>query len=213
VAGLPATGVVAVVGNVTVVRPSYSGYMFIGPTATSTPTSSTINFPAGDIRANNFVVPLNGDGTIAAVYYSYGGATDVVIDISGYYMAGTGASFHTLLPSRILDSRTPLGLTGPIPPNSPQTLTVCGGVVPAGALAITANLTVAGQTKAGFVSVGPTIDASTPFSNLNYPYGDIRANGLTTPLTSGGTVQLVIGPPGAGGGSAQLILDVTGYFQ
>jgi hypothetical protein len=212
VAGLPATGIVAVVGNVTVVRPSDRGYMFIGPTATSTPTSSTINFPAGDIRANNFVVPLNGDGTIAAVYYSYGGATDVVIDISGYYMAGTGAQFHTLLPTRILDSRIPLGLTGPIPPNSPQTLTVCGGVVPAGALAITANLTVAAQSKAGFVSVGPTIDASTPFSNLNYPYGDVRANGLTTPLTSGGTVQLVIGPPGANGGSAQLILDVSGYF-
>jgi type II secretory pathway pseudopilin PulG len=210
-AGLPATGIVAVVGNVTIVRPNYSGYVFVGPTATSSPTSSTVNFPAGDIRANNFVVPLNGDGTIAAVYYSYGGDTDIVIDISGYFMAGTGAQFHTLLPTRILDSRTPLGLTGPIPPNTPQTLTVCGGVVPTGALAITANLTVVGQTKAGFASVGPTIEASSPFSNLNYPYGDVRANGLTTPLTAGGTVQLVIGPPE--GGSAHLVLDLSGYFQ
>jgi hypothetical protein len=83
VAGLPSTGVVAVVGNVTVVRPSNYGFLFVGPTVTSWPTSSTINFPAGDIRANNFVVPLNTDGTIQVVFGATGGATDVVIDISG----------------------------------------------------------------------------------------------------------------------------------
>jgi hypothetical protein len=212
VAGLPASGIVAVVGNVTVVSPNYLGYVFIGPTATSHPTSSTINFPAGDIRANNFVVPVNGDGTIAAVYYAAGGATDIVIDISGYFVAGTGAQFHTLAPTRILDSRISLGLPGPIPPSSPQTLTVWGaGGVPTGAVALTANLTVTQQAKPGFVAIGPIIDASTPFSNLNYPVGDDRANGVTTPPTGEGTVQLVVGA--SAGGSAQLILDVSGYFK
>lgn len=214
VAGLPVSGVVAIVGNLTVVRPSDRGYIFLGPTATNAPTSSTLNFPAGDIRANNFVVPVNQtDGTVQAVFYNpYGATTDVIMDVSGYYTAGSGAQYHTLDPARVLDSRVPTGLTGPIPGNSPQTLQVSGnGGVAAGAVAITANLTVTVQTNAGFVSVGPSINASTVFSNLNFPTGDARANGVTVPLTTDGKVQLVYGPPGVG--STQLILDVNGYFK
>jgi hypothetical protein len=85
------------------------------------------------------------------------------------------------------------------------------GGVAAGAVAVTANLTVTQQSNAGFVSVGPTINASTVFSNLNFPTGDDRANGVTVPLTNDGKVQLVYGTPGVG--NIQLILDVNGYFQ
>ena len=214
VAGLPASGIVAIVGNLTVVSPSARGFIFLGPTATSAPTSSTLNFPAWDIRANNFVVPVNQtDGTVQAVFANdYGATADIVMDVSGYFTAGSGAQYHTLDPARILDSRVPKGLTGPIPGNSPQTLQVSGnGGVAAGAVAVTANLTVTQQSNAGFVSVGPTINASTVFSNLNFPTGDDRANGVTVPLTNDGKVQLVYGTPGVG--NIQLILDVNGYFQ
>jgi hypothetical protein len=213
VAGLPATGIKAVVGNLTVVYPSQKGYAYLGPDATASPSSSTLNFPAGDIRANNFVVPVAADGTIGLDYAStYAGTADFVIDISGYFVAGSGAQYHTLNPTRILDSRIPTGLPGIVTGTQPQTLVVRNrGGVPAGAIAITANLTVTGQQAQGTISVGPTISPATPFSNLNFPVGDDRANGVTTPLALDGSVQLVYMPTASV--TTHMILDVCGYYQ
>jgi hypothetical protein len=214
VSGIPATGVVAVAGNVTVVNASNRGFVFVGPAATANPTSSTINFPAGDNRANNFIVPLADDGTISAVYYTSpgSGTLDLVIDITGYFVAAGGAPYHTLSPTRILDTRTGNGLPGPLPAATPQTLQVSGsGGVPTGALAITANLTVTGQTYPGYASIGPSVDPSAAFSNLNFGLFDNRANGVIVPLAADGKVQFVYGAPA--GQSTHLILDVCGYFQ
>ena len=215
VAGLPATGIVAVAGNVTVVNPSYAGFVYLGPTASSDPSSSTINFPAGDIRANNFIVPVAADGTIAAVFHTHPGTTgrlDLVIDISGYFTATGGTLFHTLSPARILDTRSSTGLGGPIPAAAPQTLQVTGaGGVPGDAVAISANLTVTQQSYGGWAAMGPAVSPSTPFSNLNFPVSDNRANGVIVPLTADGKVQLVYGAPS--GQATHLILDVNGYFK
>jgi hypothetical protein len=45
---------------------------------------------------------------------------------------------------------------------------------------------------------------------LNFPAGDVRANGVTGPLTATGTVGLVYKAPS--GKTTNLILDITGYF-
>ncbi len=215
--GLPASGIVAVAGNVTVVSPTSIGFVFVGPTAAAAPTSSTINFPRSDIRANNFIVPVAPDGSITAVYASpTGGQTvDLVIDISGYYVAGSGALYHTLNPTRILDTRPdqgPIGLSSIFSTGAPQTLTVAGaGGVPSGALAITANMTATQQTSYGHASIGPVVSASSVFSNLNFVYGDNRANGVISPLTADGKLQLLfVGTPGS---TVHFVLDVCGYYQ
>ena len=213
VAGLPDKGIVAVAGNVTVVSPTYLGYVYISPTAAVPPTSSTINFPANDIRANNFVVPIGPDGSISAAYWtSVPASVELIIDISGYYTAGGGAQYHTLNPARILDSRVPVGLTGPIPAGQAQTLQITGaGGVDAGAVALNANLTVTQQTYLGWVGAGPAISLDTIFSNVNFPVNDNRANGVTVPLTTDGKLQLMYGAPA--GQNIQLVLDVCGYFK
>jgi hypothetical protein len=219
VQGLPATGIVAVTGNLTVIAPSVKGWVSLGPDPTDSPGSSTINFARGDIRANNVVVPVNADGTLSAFYSASGGVTtatvNLVLDISGYFTATGGALYNTLEPTRILDSRTDTGLNGPLATRVAQTLQVVGSVVPSGvpsgSAAITANLTVTEQSGAGFAAVGPTIDATTTFSNLNFPRGDDRANGVTVPLASDGSLMFIyVGPTGT---HAQLLLDVTGYYK
>ena len=211
VAGLPRSGIVAVTGNLTVVRPSAGGYVTLGPDPTDSPSSSSINFPANDIRANNVVVPVNADGSLSAVYLGSGSSTlDLVLDISGYFTASGGTLYNTLNPIRIMDSRS--NVSGPFAANKAQTLPVTGqGGVPAGAVAITANLTVTSQSSGGFAAVGPRIDASTNFSNLNFPVRDNRANGVTVPLASSGTLDLVYVAPA--GQTANLMLDVTGYYK
>ena len=88
-------------------------------------------------------------------------------------------------------------------------MTVGTVTIPPEATAITANLTVTGQTKAGYVSVTPDPTAAPGTSTINFPLGDIRANGLTIPIGADGTVSAVFK---ATAGKVDLILDVTGYY-
>ncbi len=55
--GVPANAT-AVTGNLTVTAQTSGGYLFVGPNATDNPTSSTLNFPVGDDRANGVTVAL-----------------------------------------------------------------------------------------------------------------------------------------------------------
>jgi hypothetical protein len=216
VAGLPSSGIVAITGNLTVTHPNAAGFVYLGPSnpGSAMPASSTINFPAGDTRANNVVVQVAADGTLWADYWASGSAAntiDVILDVSGYFTNSGGVSFHTIDPARILDSRNGTGgISNALAANTPATITVWGhGGVPSGAVAIAANLTDVPAGTPGFAAVGPVVTANTQFSNLNFPGGDVRANGVTTPLAGNGTLQLVYG---ASGGSADLILDVCGYY-
>ena len=85
--GVPA-GAVAVTGNVTIVGQTRVGYVTIAPSLTSgvQPSTSTINFPLGDIRANGITVSLGAGGKLDAMYWSSGGASDevnVIFDVTG----------------------------------------------------------------------------------------------------------------------------------
>ena len=62
--GVP-TNATAVTGNLTVTGQTSNGYLFIGPNPTNNPTSSTLNFPVGDDRANAVTVALGGGGTLS----------------------------------------------------------------------------------------------------------------------------------------------------
>jgi hypothetical protein len=211
--GLPSSGIVAVAGNITVVHPSAKGYVYLGPDPVSHPTSSTINFPAYDTRANNVVVPVNADGTVAATYWAVAGASvDIVLDISGYFISSGGRLLYTTAPARILDTRDGTGLSGLFVARQPRTLQVTGeGGVPTGAVALVGNLTVTQQSALGFAAVGPAITPESNFSNLNFPKGDNRANGITVPLTAQGKVDLVyVARPG---NTCHLIVDVFGYYM
>jgi hypothetical protein len=85
------------------------------------------------------------------------------------------------------------------------------GGVPAIATAVTGNLTVTGQTKQGFLFLGPVPTNNPTSSNLNFPMGDDRANAATVALGGGGILSITYAAPTLGP-TAQVIFDVTGYF-
>ena len=205
---------IAVTGNVTVTGQTSGGYLSVTTTATATPGSSTLNFPIGDTRANNVTASLASDGRLSAVFKGATGAkAHVIFDVTGYFRPGPeDAGYNPMTPVRILDSRagTGIGLRGRFRNGIPRRLPVATfNGVPDGAVAITANLTVVGQTSAGFVSVMTENDATPATSNLNVPKGDTRANGLTAKLAAG-SIWLVF--KGAKDSRTDLILDVTGYY-
>jgi serine protease len=71
--GVPATAT-AVTGNLTVTGQTSLGFLYLGPNAMNNPTSSTLNFPLADDRANGVTVALAGDGSLSITYASPGPA-------------------------------------------------------------------------------------------------------------------------------------------
>jgi hypothetical protein len=208
----------AITGNLTVTRQTAAGFVSLTPTKPSTtPATSTLNFPHADTRANGVTAPLGSTGLLYATYISSpvssADTVDIIFDVTGYFTADTtGSTYHPLAgPVRIVDSRIALGLPTKLTSGSPQSFGVTGvGGVPAGATAITGNLTVTGQSAGGYVALTTTSESAPATSTLNFPVGDNRANGVTTPLGSGGTLWAVY--KATAGATTQLVFDVTGYF-
>jgi hypothetical protein len=212
--GVPSNAT-AVTGNLTVTAQSAAGFLYIGPVAMNDPTSSTLNFPVADDRANGVTVALGGGGALSVTYAapSLGQAAQVIFDVTGYFTPDTsGARYMALAPTRILDTRTGTGLSGPFVSHVARAFGVAGlSGIPTSATAVTGNLTVTGQTAAGFLFVGPVAMNDPTSSTLNFPTGDDRANAVTVALGSGGTLSITFAAP-TPSPSAQVIFDVTGYF-
>ena len=212
--GVP-VGAVAVTGNVTVTQQNAAGYLAVTPTATSTPPSSSINFPVSDNRANNLTVALSATGSLSAVYKAGPGkTTQLIFDVTGYFVANdTGATYTTITPARVLDTRDGTGLSNKFANNVSRTLTITGAHgIPGTATAITGNLTVTQQTAGGFIAVTRDPTATPTTSTLNFPVGDNRANGVYAPLNGAGQLSIVF-KSGTASARTHVILDVTGYFE
>jgi hypothetical protein len=123
-----------------------------------------------------------------------------------------GASFFTIQPCRVFDSRATTGGPSPVAAGGSLVVDVAGSGcgVPDSARAVAGNLAVAQPTAAGHIVIFPAGEP-TPFgSALNYGPGQTRAANVVTGVSQGG--RLVIRPFQADG-SVHLILDVTGYYQ
>jgi parallel beta-helix repeat protein len=71
--------------NVTVTAPTASGDLKIFAGGAATPISTTINFGAGQTRANNAQPALSGLGTLAVQCDQAGGSVQLIIDVNGYF--------------------------------------------------------------------------------------------------------------------------------
>ena len=97
---VPALGVEAVSLNVTVVNPTASGFVTVYACGTRELVSS-VNFESGQTVANAAIAPVSVDGKVC--FYALA-ATDLVVDINGWFKASSG--FSGTSPVRLLDTRT-----------------------------------------------------------------------------------------------------------
>jgi streptogramin lyase len=121
-------------------------------------------------------------------------------------------SFSTMTPCRAIDTREPDGpLAGPaLVGGTTRTFTLAGRCdIPAGAAAISANVTVTGATTAGDLRL--YAPGNNPFtSTLNFAVGQTRANSAVVPLGPSGELNVLCG---CAPGTVDFILDVGGVFQ
>jgi len=210
--GVPSTAK-AVTGNLTVTNSNNSWAVYLGPVKTASPSTSTINFSKGQTRANSLTVPLAAGGTLSATFLSTKGkTTDLVFDVTGYYVSGTsGAEYVPLTSVALLDTRTGIGLTGKVNSNQPRTFTVSNrGGVPSIATGVTGVLAVMNQTSSWAAFVGPTPTAAPSTSALNFVKGDHCSNGLTVSLSGTGTLSVTY--MGSNGNTTDMVVFITGYF-
>lgn len=214
--GVPTTGASAVVLNVTVVSPQQAGNITAYPSdATSVPVVSNLNFVAGQVVPNLVTVKLGADGKIKLANQSKG-ATYLIADVAGYYVAGTATepgAFVPVSPVRLLDTRDGTGTGGvaaAVAPGASQKLKVTGvgGVPASNVAAVVLNVTEVAPTKAGNITVYPSDTPVPVASNLNFLAGDVRPNLVTVKVSADGFVSLANQSTGA----THLLADVAGYY-
>jgi subtilisin family serine protease len=83
--GVPSSGAGAVVMNTTVTDPTSAGYLTVFPASAPVPNSSNLNFVAGQTVPNLVMSGLSPGGAVK--YFNFLGFTDVVFDVSGYFLA------------------------------------------------------------------------------------------------------------------------------
>ena len=162
-----------------------------------------------------------------------GAAVAVSVGAGGIFVAqaAPGASESTIVtvtPERIMDTRDPVnvGLAGPFVSPVSQKLQVTGSVptttgtktvVPTGATGVLLNVTAAGPSAAGFISIRPGDATGAPAtSSLNVDAGKNLPNAVQVALpTSGanaGKIDITYDAYGVAGPTTDILIDVVGYM-
>jgi hypothetical protein len=191
--------------NFTAVPPAALNYITTYPTGATMPLASTLNDLTGTIVANAAVVPAGTSGAVSVYSYS---ATDLVIDINGYFAPpGTGGlSLYNLTPCRVLDSRLPAG-TPPFTGELDVNVTGSGCGAPATAQAYVFNATVVPPGPMNYLTLWPQGGTQPVVSTLNALDGAVTSNMALVPATNGSISSYVYVPS-----TTYLILDIFGYF-
>lgn len=129
-----------------------------------------------------------------------------------HQVSATGGSFVSVTPTRIADTRFGSGMpyAGRLL-SAGGTLNVqvtgVGGIPATGVCAAVLNVTDAGSTAPGFLTVFPTGATQPLASNLNFVANQIVPNQATVPVGTGGMVSIFNHT-----GVTNVVVDVDGYY-
>lgn len=210
VGGVPASGVSAVVLNVTVTQSSARGDLQVYPVGQRpTNRTSNLNFLRGQTVPVQVQTGVGEGGQVAFSVNT--GTVQVIVDVFGYYgdasqLATDGSGYTALTPSRLLDTRDSSGVRA----GADRRVVVAGSNgVPSDATAVLLNATALGAPANADLQVYPFGDRPTQrTSNLNVSRGQTKANAVTTPLGENGDIGLSVSQ-----NTVQVVLDVLGYYS
>ncbi|MGD9793178.1 MAG: CAP domain-containing protein [Acidimicrobiia bacterium] len=177
--GVPtdATGVVV---NVTAVKPDGDGFITVYPCGGVVPGTSTVNYRQRQVLPTLTTVGLSVDGAMCMVSHA---RTDVVVDLFGAMVPGSGDGLHVIAPTRLIDTRT---IRRRMRANETLELQVIGTAgVPSAARSFTANVTAVNPSGDGFLTVWPCGQPMPQTSNLNIEQGGVRPNLVTAAVGNG----------------------------
>jgi hypothetical protein len=178
-AGVPETGVTAVILNVTATDATEATYLTVWPQDSPRPVASTVNVTAGRAVPNLAIVRVPASGIVS--FYNDRGAVQVIADVFGYYTSdrtGDRGRFVPFTPTRLLDTRLTDESTCCNVEIRKQT-DYHGFEELYGAYVL--NVAVTKVTGDGYVTAYPYPAAKPVVSNLNYVAGESVANAAIVP--------------------------------
>jgi len=218
----PTSGVIAYATNVTVVPHGPLAVLTVWPAGELQPLTSTLNSYDGRVKANAAIVTGGTNGEIS-VYAS--NTTDVVLDVSGYFVAAVAVpstyTFFPITPCRVVDTRSPNGQFGSPSLVAGQqrtfllSLSSCNiptaPMYAGGGFSINVTAIPKGGKPVSVVKVwGTSVEyPDTPVaSTLNAPTGAVTANAaiVTSNPSTGEGVTVYTSD------DTDLLIDVNGYF-
>jgi hypothetical protein len=182
------------------------------------------NFFPNSWSAVGFVDFAGGNYRLAATSSYKNAGTDgqdVGADIDALQTATAGVTgagapqegFYTITPSRLLDTHKPAGLNGgpALAAETDRAFAIAGHCgIPATAKAVAVNVAVTEPTAAGNLLLYPAGTPRPPVSTINYVAGQTRSNNAIVALNAQGELAVYCAQAS---GTAQVLVDVTGYFQ
>jgi hypothetical protein len=193
----------AVILNVTETQPNSAGFVAAVP-----PSSSNLNFAAGQTTDNLVIAPVAPDGTVTL----YTSATaHLIADVQGYYAdEPTGSdSLSTVLPTRVLSTvdgtGAPKGALGP--GRSVRVRVVGQAGIPSGVKAVWLNLTVTGGSSAGYLTAYADGSSVPGVSDLDFAAGETISTEVLVPVGQDGCIDVR-----NQAGPVNVIADLQGYF-
>jgi len=231
VAGIPTSGVSAVLLNVTAITPPTEGFITVGPrpagvgdvfndqfTYKGWPTASNLNTQPGQTVPNLVLARVGAGGKIRLYNFNY--PTHMVADVAGWFDSSAltstsrGSAFYGVPPQRLVDTRNGLGEAsvvsgGQFAPLDSRAFTVAGlAGVPSDVESVVLNITAVSPTGTGWVTAYPDNTTQPDASNLNLNPDSDRSNLAVVKVGGNGKIRLFVAEA-----ETHLIVDVFGYFK
>lgn len=198
--GIPSTAT-AFSLNFTVVPSGPLSFLTAWPASgAARPTVSTLNAFDGAVTSNAAIVQNGVNGVNVFVT----DATDVILDINGYFAPGGSLSLYPVTPCRASDTRLAGGALA-----ASETRSFALGsnsCVPGAAQAYASNVTVVPAGSLGFLTAFPAGQARPNVSTLNSFDGSIKANAAIVPSATAGAISIYATD------RTDVVLDVNAYF-
>ncbi|MEQ1569889.1 MAG: phosphodiester glycosidase family protein [Myxococcota bacterium] len=187
--------------TVAAVDPAGAGYLAVYPCASGVPSTSNLNFAAGEVVAAAVQV-----GTAGGICGVSNVEVDVVVDLTATWVDGDGLEVQPVQPLRLVDTRDGTGgWLGRVKPGT--VVWVDADAVlgwPSDGRAMVLNVTVTEPSAPGFLTVYPCEVGLPPTSSLNYAPGETVAS-LAVTAVSPGTGEVCVYASGA----THVVVDLT----
>ncbi|MEV6242459.1 hypothetical protein [Lentzea sp. NPDC051838] len=204
---VPTTGVGSVVLRIGLLKPTEATWAVAWPAGQTRPGTTMISAGVGEQISNVAVVEVGAQGKVSI--YNASGKTHMVAEVQGYFTSAQGATGGGFVPvahTRVVDTRNGTGTTtGTIPAGGSRTVTLTGGVIPAGAAAAKVNLLVPGAPADGYLAAGP--GTSVNRTVFNFEAGSTQSGAVLALSTDGKVTIRNNGPD-----PINLVVTAEGYF-
>lgn len=216
VAGIPSTGVSAVVLDVSAYSSTGVTNVYLRTNPSDTSVSMLTVGANAQLESNTAVVKPSATGEVTVAVNAQPVA--LTIDVQGYFtdssVSGQAGGFVPITPARLVGTHAGFGLPkAKLNAGTTYTASIAGQAdIPENATAVFANVRVVNSTANGYIQVGPAgTDLSAIPTGTYYQAGKYNDTGMSFKLGSGGTDAGKLGIL-LSAGQADVIIDIQGYF-